>query len=68
MNTVTYSVPNINCHHCVNTISSEIREIAGVKTVQGSVDEKKVTIQFESPATEETLKKALSEINYPVQG
>ncbi len=34
MNTVTYTVPNISCHHCVHTIQTELGELAGVQSVQ----------------------------------
>jgi copper chaperone len=67
MNTVTYQIPNISCHHCVNTITNELKELSGVKNVTGSVDEKKVTIEYEAPTDEAAIKKVLSEINYPVQ-
>ena len=31
MTTVTYSIPNISCMHCVHTIKTEVSELAGVK-------------------------------------
>lgn len=65
MSTVTYSVPNISCKHCVHTIQSELSELAGVKTVKADVDTKKVEVTFETPATAEGLVKLLTEINYP---
>ncbi|RME89816.1 MAG: copper chaperone [Anaerolineae bacterium] len=66
MTTVTYSVPNISCHHCVHTIKMEVSEIPGVKSVEGEVESKKVTITFDAPATEEQIKALMAEINYPV--
>ncbi len=30
MTTVTYSIPNISCGHCVHTIQSELSELSGV--------------------------------------
>ena len=68
MNTVTYSIPNINCGHCVNTIQTEVAEMPGVKTVLASNATKKATITFEAPATEDKIKARLAEINYPVAG
>lgn len=65
MTTVKYSVPNISCNHCVHTIQSELTELAGVQTVQADRDSKVVTITFDQPATEETIKQLLAEINYP---
>lgn len=66
MTTVTYTVPNISCHHCVNTISMELGDLAGVKSVQGDVDTKQVVVVYEAPTTTEELEKTLQEIDYPV--
>lgn len=66
MQTITYSVPNISCGHCVHTIQSELAEIAGVQKVTANSETKKVEITFESPVTEVTLKETLASINYPV--
>jgi len=65
MQTVTYSIPNISCNHCVHTIKTEISDMPGVKSVEAWADSKKVTITFESPATEEKIIAVLTEINYP---
>ena len=66
MTTVTYSIPNISCNHCTHTIKMEVGDLAGVQTVEASVDNKQATITFDAPATEETIKSLLAEINYPV--
>jgi copper chaperone CopZ len=67
MKTVTYTIPNINCMHCVHTITSEIGELDGVKTVNANVDTKVATIAFDTPATEELIVTTLKAINYPPQ-
>jgi copper chaperone CopZ len=66
MTTVTYSVPNISCGHCVHTIQTELADLSGVQTVKATQDTKKVEIVFDAPATEEQIKSLLAEINYPV--
>jgi copper chaperone len=66
MNTVTYNIPAINCGHCVHTIKTELSDLDGVKSVEGSPETKKITVEFDSPATEESIKSLLKEINYPV--
>jgi copper chaperone len=65
MNTVTYTIPNISCKHCVHTISTELGELPGVKNVQADVDSKKVVVTFDAPATPEAMVKLLREIDYP---
>ncbi|MGB9673017.1 MAG: heavy-metal-associated domain-containing protein [Anaerolineales bacterium] len=67
MQTVTYKIPNISCHHCVHTIKSELSEVAGVKNVEADVDTKTATIVFDTPADEVSIKKVLAEINYPAE-
>jgi copper chaperone CopZ len=65
MNTVTYHIPNISCHHCVHTIQSELSEVPGVKSVEADVVTKTAKIVFDAPADETVIKKVLAEINYP---
>ncbi|MCC6957532.1 MAG: heavy-metal-associated domain-containing protein [Anaerolineales bacterium] len=65
MTTVTYSIPNISCGHCVHTIQSELSGLAGVKSVVADAQTRKATITFEPPANEEKIKELLSSINYP---
>jgi copper chaperone CopZ len=66
MKTVTYSIPNISCGHCVHTIQSEVGELSGVLSVMADQNKQIATISFDAPATEEQIKKLLAEIDYPV--
>ena len=66
MTTVTYTIPNISCGHCVHTIQSEVSELNGVKSVVADRETKTATITFDPPATVEQIKALLGEINYPV--
>ncbi len=68
MTTVTYTIPNISCGHCVHTIKLEVGKLAGVQSVDASAETKTATITFEDPATEESIKGLLAELNYPVEG
>lgn len=68
MATVKFSVPNISCGHCVNTIQNEVSELIGVQSVKADAASKSVEIVFDLPADEEKLKNLLAEINYPVAG
>lgn len=63
--TVTYSIPNISCGHCVHTIKTELSDLAGVQAVEANAQTKEATIVFDSPATEEQIVSLLKEINYP---
>jgi copper ion binding protein len=66
MTTITYKVPNISCAHCVHTIKTEVGELPGVQSVEGTVDAKLVTIAFDAPATQDKIEALLAEIDYPV--
>jgi copper chaperone len=68
MSTVKYIIPNISCGHCVHTIQTEVADLKGIQSVKADVNSKIVEIIFDSPATEEQIKKLLAEINYPVTG
>jgi len=65
MQKVTYTIPGISCHHCVNTIQNELLELKGIHQVEANKDTKQVTINFDAPATEESIIALLREINYP---
>ncbi len=65
MTTVTYSVPNISCGHCVHTIQMEVADLDGVESVTASEETKQVEIVFDAPASEDSIKELLAEINYP---
>jgi copper ion binding protein len=68
MTTVTYTVPAISCGHCTHTIETEVGEMKGVQSVKADQATKKVQITFDTPASEESIKTLLAEINYPVEG
>ena len=65
METKTVTVPNISCEHCVHTIESEVGELQGVQSVKADEQSKRVTIQWEKPATWTEITQLLTEIEYP---
>jgi copper chaperone len=67
MKTLTYTIPNISCAHCVHTIKTELGELPGVQTVEGSEATKVVTIGYDDPATRAQIEALLAEIEYPVK-
>ena len=68
MTTVTYSVPAMHCDHCTHTIEMEVGELQGVQAVKVDLNTKKVQITFDTPASEQSIKALLTEINYPAEG
>jgi copper chaperone len=65
MITVSYTVPNISCAHCIHTIQTEVAELQGVQSVKADLASKKVEITFDAPASEDEIKAFLAEIEYP---
>jgi len=47
------------------TIKREVGEVRGVLRVEGDPEAKKITVEWEAPATLEAIKSTLREINYP---
>ena len=65
METRVFSVPKISCGHCVMTIRRELGDIEGVSEVEGDANSKKITVNWDAPATLEKIKSTLKEIDYP---
>ena len=63
----TLSIPNITCGHCVMSIKNELSELTGVTRVVGDPESKRVTVEWETPATIEGIRKTLKEMNYPAE-
>ena len=67
MQTVTYAVPRISCGHCAGRIQSAVSAVPGVRSVKADPGVKRVEISFDAPASEESIKAKLAEINYPAE-
>lgn len=59
-----FQVPNISCQHCVMTIKRELSELEGVVSVDANADTKTVAVQWDAPASWDTIKELLTAINY----
>lgn len=64
MQSKTFLVPNIGCDGCVRTIKNEVGQLAGVKRVEGDVSSKRVTVEWDTPATWQQIVKTLEEVDY----
>jgi copper chaperone CopZ len=65
METTIAHVPNISCGHCVATIKRELGDIAGVEKVDGDPGTKKITVEWQAPATWNQISATLTEIGFP---
>jgi copper chaperone len=65
METVTYAVPDISCHHCKQSIEGEVSQVAGVASVEVDVEAKTVTVVAE-PLDESAVIAAIDGAGYEV--
>jgi copper chaperone CopZ len=61
----TFSIPKISCGHCVMTITKELKELKGVRKVEGNPQFKSVDVEWDAPATEAQIRATLNDINFP---
>jgi copper chaperone CopZ len=60
----TFRVPNIGCDGCVRTIQNELKALSGIKSVDGEVESRVVTVEWEQPADWNQIVETLKEIDY----
>ena len=65
MDTVTLSIPNISCNHCVMTVKREAGFVDGADFVNGDVEAKTATFQVTNDEALTALKSTLAEAGYP---
>ena len=63
----TFSIPNISCGHCTTAIQNELTDLEGVTRVDGQIEAKTVTVEWDTPVTRDQILDALKEINYPAK-
>ena len=65
MTTKTLEVPNISCNGCVQAIKFQLSQLTGVSSVSGDAMQRTIDIEYDAPATMETIVATLTEIEYP---
>lgn len=63
MSTV-YSVPGMSCGHCVNAITTEVTQVAGVENVEIDLETKIVTVHGD--ADDGAIRAAIDEAGYEI--
>jgi copper chaperone CopZ len=64
--TKTYTVTGMTCSHCVNSVSSEVKQIPGVTDVQVDLASGAVTVTSEQPLDDAAVAAAVDEAGYEV--
>ena len=61
----TFTIENISCGHCVNTIKNELNDLKGITSVEIDQNSKQVEVSWQEPLTWKEINELLEEINYP---
>ena len=64
MATQTYTVTGMTCSHCVNSVSSEIKQIPGVTDVQVDLGSGSVAVTSDQPVDQDAVAAAVDEAGY----
>lgn len=62
----TYSVPGMSCGHCVNAITTEVGQVAGVDGVEIDLETKLVTVHGDTD--DGAVRAAIDEAGYEIVG
>ncbi len=62
---LTYSLPGVSCGHCVAAIREELERVAGVESVDVSLEDKRVTVRG-TGVEDGVVRAAIEEAGYEV--
>ena len=63
--TLTYTVPDVSCEHCVSAITAEVAAVSGVREVDVDLSAKRVTVTGD-PLDDAAIRGAIDEAGYAV--
>lgn len=64
---ITFTVQNLKCGGCANTITKGVQSIEGVSEVNVNVEESTVSFQTISEEVSEKVKQKLLQLGYPTE-
>ncbi len=64
--TATFTVTGMTCEHCVESVSEEVLEIAGVTVVDVDLPTGRLTVTSDQPVSEAEVASAVDEAGYRV--
>lgn len=66
--TSTYTVKGMTCGHCVQSVTEEVSEVAGVRGVEVDLASGRVTVSSDQPVDDAAVRAAVAEAGYEVVG
>ena len=64
MDTQTWTVEGMTCHHCVASVTEEVQEIPGVREVDVTLETGTLTVTSDAPLDEGDVRAAVTEAGY----
>ena len=64
----TYTVTGMTCGHCVSSVTEEVSELPGVRSVQVDLDTGRVTVTSDAPVDADQVRAAVEEAGYSLAG
>lgn len=64
----TIRIEGMNCGHCTATVEKALRAVSGVSSVNVDLKSKKATVESADSVSDESLKKAITDIGFEVAG
>ena len=68
MSTATFTVAGMTCGHCVNAVTEEVSQVAGVTAVDVDLASGGLTVTSEAPVDGSAVRAAVEEAGYEVAG
>jgi len=68
MTTATYTVRGMTCGHCVNSVTEEVGEVAGVRRVDVDLASGSLTVTSVQPVDEAAIRTAVQDAGYQLVG
>ena len=68
MTTSTFTVVGMTCGHCVNAVTEEVSQVAGVSAVDVDLASGGLTVTSDAPVDETAVRAAVEEAGYEVAG
>ncbi len=68
MTRVTLEAPDISCDHCIASIQKAVRNLPGVRFLEGNPQTKQVTVEYDPGSVQlDAIERAMEAEGYPVK-
>lgn len=59
-----FTVPGMSCQHCVNAVTSEVKQVQGVQYVKIDLNTKRVSVEANEQVSSDQIVAAINEAGY----